>query len=134
MAWVHKRDLNLSAETSRIEINTEAKTLTVKNGSTTIAKFPVGVGTAKTPTPKGLCSVIGHVATMSGGPQILTSCQSEAMDSWAGYPWATTAIHYSLDSGKDIGIEVSNGCVRVNKSDYDKYLNKIPIGTPIIIT
>jgi len=133
-AWVHQSEVQLVPSDWRIEVNTGARTLTVKRNNIAQATFPVGVGVPNTPTPKGLCSWIGHVRTMNGGPQILTSCQSETLNSWMGYPWAATAIHQSLNGGRDIGIAVSNGCVRVRSADYAKYLDGIPVGTPIIIT
>jgi hypothetical protein len=134
MAWVHTRDVYLGGESTRINISTGNRTLTVVKNGAAVATFPVGVGKASTPTPKGLCSVIGHVKTMDGGPQLLTSCQSEAMNTWMGYKWAATAIHTSLNGGRDVGVAISNGCVRVREADYKKYLTDIPVGTPIVIT
>jgi len=133
-AWVHKSDVRLAPSNWQIDIDTKNHKMTVHRNGEVYASFSVGNGIAKTPTPKGLCSVIGHVYTTHDGPQLLTSCQSEAMDSWQGYPWAATGIHYSLDHGRDIGKAISNGCVRVGVDNFDKYLKDIPVGTPIIIT
>lgn len=134
-AWVRDTDVQLDAATKRIVVDVVAHELAIYDaGSTTPAvTFHVGVGIkGKTPTPRGLCAVSGHITTQSGAKGLVTSCQSEVMDSFKGASFAATAIHQGTGFDPATGAYVSNGCIRVPAAKFTKYLSDIPTGTVVI--
>jgi len=133
--WVKDSDVTLTHADYKIEVDTTAYTMTVTgpDGSHT---FHIGVGkTGQTDTPKGLCAIVGKVTIQSGEPGLLTNCQSERMDYFDGAADAATAIHEydPLGFNPATGGAVSNGCMRIPDSSFEKYLEEVPAGTPVII-
>jgi len=133
--WVHAEDVVVSPADKRIVVDVAAHMLSVYDdgSSTPEVTIPVGVGIAgKTPTPRGLCAVSGHITTQAGARGLVTSCQSEVMDSFKGSSYAATAIHQGTGFSTTTGAYVSNGCVRVPNQKFLDYLADIPTGTTVV--
>jgi len=133
--WVKSTDVTLTPAEYQISVDTTAYTMTV-TGPSGSHTFHVGVGkVGKTETPKGLCAIVGKVSIQTGEPGLLTNCQSEMLDYFDGAADAATAIHEydPLGFNPATGGAVSNGCIRVPDSSYEKYLIDIPAGTPVVI-
>jgi len=132
--WVPEGAVTLEEETHRIEVSIGDRLLTVFDGDEEVASFHVGVGIiGRTDTPLGLCSVIARVVIQTGAQSLLTSCQSEDLDGFAGVNWATVAVHEGSGFDRNTGGAVSNGCVRVPPAQFKAYLDEIRTGTPVVI-
>lgn len=131
--WVRAEDVVVSPEETKIVVDVAAHTLTLSTSDDDSVTFHVGVGIeGKTPTPRGLCSVVGRIRTQAGANGIVTSCQSEALDSFSGASYAATAIHQGKGFDPKTGGYVSNGCIRVPAQKFNQYLADVPIGTPVV--
>jgi len=131
--WVPEDAVTLEPETNRVEVSVSNRRLTLFNGDDEVASFPVGVGVVGvTDTPLGLCSVIARVVIQTGAESLLTSCQSERLDGFAGADWATVAVHEGSGFSLSQGGAVSNGCVRVPPVKFETYLEDLNIGTPVL--
>ena len=118
------------APVAGLTIDLSARTVTLA-GQT----FAVGVGKDATPTPTGLCAVVGHVLDPHVGDALLTSCQSEAMDEYdAGSGYAVVALHADPEGGAAVGQARSNGCVRLTAADFAKLLATVTPGATVQIT
>jgi len=132
--WVPAETVELEPELHRIEVSLTNRRVTVFHDQEQLGAFHVGIGvTGQTETPVGLCSVIARVVIQTGAESLLTSCQSEQLDTYAGADWATIALHEGFGFSAETGGAVSNGCIRVNPNNFAAYLDEIPIGTPVVI-
>lgn len=132
--WIPEAAVELEPETKRMEISIANRTLTLFDGDDEVAHFHVGVGiTGRTDTPLGLCSVIARVVIQTGAQSLLTNCQSEKLDGFAGADWATVAVHEGSGFNVNTGGAVSNGCVRVPPAKFASYLDDLRTGTPVIV-
>jgi len=132
--WVPEAAVELEPETLRVEVSISNRSLTVYDGDEELASFHVGVGIiGRTDTPLGLCSVIARVIIQTGAESLLTNCQSERLDGFAGANWATVAVHEGAGFSQATGGAVSNGCVRVPPAKFRAYLDHLNVGTPVIV-
>lgn len=133
--WVPESLVDLHEENTRIEISVGDHLLRVVRDGEVVSEFHVGVGVVgESDTPTGLCSVIGHIRTQANALGLLTNCQSDMMDHYAGVDWASFAIHQGAGFDPSTGGAVSNGCIRVPDQTFVDELSDIAVGTPIIIT
>jgi len=133
--WVPAEAVTLEDELNRIEVNISDRLLTVFYNDEVVGSFHVGVGViGRTDTPLGLCSIIGAGLIQTGAESLLTSCQSEMLDVYAGSSWATIALHEGEGFSQATGGAISNGCVRVSVENFAAYLEDIPVGTPVLFT
>jgi len=133
--WVPESLVTLHEENTVIEISVGDHLLRVVRDGEVVSEFHVGVGVVgESDTPTGLCSVIGHIKTQAGALGLLTNCQSDMMDVYAGVDWASFAIHQGAGFDPSTGGAVSNGCIRVPDQTFVDELSDIAIGTPVIIT
>jgi lipoprotein-anchoring transpeptidase ErfK/SrfK len=138
--WVKTSDVALSSTPYRIVVDVGAQQLHVFRAGYQIVDLPVGVGTPATPTVTGhyFVTVKAPPPNSGYGAFVLsTSAHSEAIQSWEGSGDALIAIHGPIDSYADslIGTgraRVSNGCIRMHKTDLLQ-LADVPIGTPLDI-
>lgn len=127
-AWVRAADVEVTPA-AVLTLSLAARTLTVGDRT-----FPVAVGRDATPTPTGLCAVVGQVFDPHVGDALLTSCQSQAMDEfYAGTGYAVIALHADPEGGAAIGHARSNGCVRMRAGDFTELLAAVPAGSVVQI-
>lgn len=131
--WVRSDAVEVDPLPQRIVVNVDQHTLTVYDGDQELGTVHVGVGIeGKTPTPRGLCAVSGHITTQAGASGLITSCQSETLDGFKQEPFAATAIHQGSGFKISTGAFISNGCVRVPPEKYNELLADIPTGTVVV--
>jgi lipoprotein-anchoring transpeptidase ErfK/SrfK len=136
--WIKATDVRLTEHRYRITIRLTEHRLTVTNNQRIILKAPIGVGTAKTPTPGGLYytkellrppkpdGVYGPYAYgLSGFSNELTT-----FDGGDG----VIGIHGTNDPA-GLGQDVSHGCIRMPNADITKLVEqvKLPLGVPVEI-
>jgi lipoprotein-anchoring transpeptidase ErfK/SrfK len=141
VAWIHSRDVTLSATNYRIVVNLTTARLQVSLEGKVVMDFPAGIGTPTDPTVTGHYFVAIHAAPPNPGygPFVLaTSAHSDAITDWEGLGDAIIAIHGPIDGWSDsrigtTGARISHGCIRLHNRDL-ALLASIPVGTPIDIT
>jgi lipoprotein-anchoring transpeptidase ErfK/SrfK len=120
---------------TRIVVDLSARLLTLYRDGRPVWRMTVGVGSPKTPTPRGSFYVNQRVVakdpTGPWGPSALgISAFSPVLTDWTqGGP---IAIH-GTDVPASIGRAASNGCVRVRNSTMRKLFAEVPVGTPVLI-
>lgn len=139
-AWIKTANVKVTKTAYRIVIRRGSTSLTLYKDGWPQWTAPVGLGTAKTPTPLGsfYLGVIEHDNAPGYGPfQLDSTAHSEAIRSWQGSGDAVIAIHGPINtkSDKKIGTRgtyISNGCVRMHLADLQR-LSAVPLGAPIDI-
>jgi len=127
--WIRTADVTLHRLTKKLTIDINKATMTIERYGSVQKVIPVGVGKENsTPSPKGLCSVSAKTLNQADAPTLVLSCQSTAIDNFQNSGWSVTAIHVGRGEG-----QVSNGCIRVDDDLFSKYLDTVPIGTPVVI-
>lgn len=121
----------------RIAINVASRMLTVYEGKTKIAMYPVGVGTPSTPTPVGKYAVQNKEVNPTWIDPSNTAVQiPSGPDNPLGYRWigfnGTYGIH-GTNRPDTVGGNVSNGCVRMHEEDVEKVYDMIHVGTPVTV-
>ncbi len=136
-AWIRRDDVTLRRVPNRIVIDVGDRTLTVLRGNDVLARHPVGVGTARTPTPLGEFYVDATVdlSKRPNGPygagQLSVSGFSEVLKSFGG-GIGQIAIHGTNSPGS-VGGNVSNGCIRMLNAAFKQVAALAPNGTPVSI-
>lgn len=125
------------SQEKRIGINIASRILTVYEGNTKIAMYPVGVGTVETPTPVGTYAVQNKEINPTWVDPGDTSIQiPSGPDNPLGYRWigfnGTYGIH-GTNRPDTVGGYVSNGCVRMRESDVEQVYNLVTVGTPVTV-
>ncbi|WP_160677484.1 L,D-transpeptidase [Clostridium sp. C8-1-8] len=110
--------------TYRITINTADHTLTLYKNDIVFKSYPVAVGKASTPTPKGTFKIINK-AVNPGGP---------FGSRWMGLN-ATSGDYgiHGTNNPSSIGKNISNGCIRMFNNNVIELFNLVPIGTVVKI-
>ena len=136
-AWIQRNEVTLRRVPNRIVIDVGDRTLTVLHGNDVLARHPVGVGTARTPTPLGEFYVDATVdlSKRPNGPygagQLSVSGFSEVLKSFGG-GIGQIAIH-GTNSSRSVGGNVSNGCIRMLNAAFKEVAALAPDGTPVSI-
>lgn len=107
-----------------IEINVTNHTLSLFRNGVLFKTYPVAVGKASTPTPKGSFK-IKNKASNPGGPFGVR---------WMGLtaPGGSYGIH-GTNNPASIGKSISNGCIRMYNKDVIELSNLVPVGTTVNI-
>jgi lipoprotein-anchoring transpeptidase ErfK/SrfK len=107
-----------------ITINTANHILTLYQNNKLIKQYPVAVGKASTPTPKGSYKIINKELHPGGAFGVR----------WLGLniPKGGYGIHGTNNPGS-IGKSISHGCIRMYNNDVIELSNLVPIGTPVTI-
>lgn len=134
--WIRTTDVAVSAVTFRVDVHVRAHKLTVYEFGEPVADYPIGVGTANTPTPGGVFYLkelliptnkggfYGPFAYgLSGFSNVLTKF---------GAGEGVIGIHGTNDE-KSVGKDASNGCIRMRNNDITTLAKLLPLGTPVRI-
>jgi len=117
-----------------IQVNTDARTLTLDDNGKSLGTWTVAVGAPGTPTPTGRTFVLALVAPPQPtySPLILPlGAHSNTLTTYGGGP-GTVGLHGWPDPAV-FGHAVSNGCVRVPPKALH-LLATVPLGTLVVIT
>ncbi|MEY9952719.1 L,D-transpeptidase [Leifsonia sp. EB34] len=135
-AWVPTSALGTPVSLPRrIVVSVSAQTLAITDADGKAEQtFPVGVGTAETPTPTGATGYLqARYLDPAQGQSVhriqLTSLHATAADEpYGGADGGLIGIHYQdVASGA-----VSHGCVRLG-ADAIAAVDRLPLGTPITV-
>jgi len=135
--WVAAADVRLAEATERVVVDLSARRLVRIREGRPVARLPVAVGSAATPTPPGRYFVWAKVATgRPSGPYgsfiLGLSGFSEAIEPWKEWPGEPRLAIHGTDDESDAGHAVSKGCVRVPNALL-RHLRDVPMGTPVVI-
>lgn len=134
--WVRAEDVALRTVPNWIQVELEAKQLTVFHGDTPLLSTTVAVGRDSTPTPTGSFFVDGVVPldpphSAYGAGQVSVSGFSEIHQSFGGGV-GQIALHGTQATGL-LGQPTSNGCVRLDNDSILQVMALAPTGTPVEI-
>jgi lipoprotein-anchoring transpeptidase ErfK/SrfK len=134
--WIRADALELGRTAYRIEIDLEGFHLTVFRACDRIARFPIGVGTRDTPTPRGsffLNSLLKppERGSVYGALAFGLSAFSDVITDWEG--GGIVGVHGTNDPSS-IGSDVSHGCIRMRNGDIRELARTVPLGTPVEIS
>jgi lipoprotein-anchoring transpeptidase ErfK/SrfK len=135
--WVPASDVKLTEATERVVVDLSERRLVRVRAGRPIARLPVAVGKAATPTPIGRYFVWAKVGTgRPAGPYgsyiLGLSGFSEAIEPWTEWPGEPRLAIHGTDDPAEAGHAVSNGCIRV-LNGLLRVLRDVPMGTPVII-
>jgi lipoprotein-anchoring transpeptidase ErfK/SrfK len=124
--------LTSSKPTGReVFISLADRQMTIKQGDTVLASYPIGIGRAGYPTPIGEFHVIDMDDNPGGAPGI--------SGRWLGFLHTSTkqgrawlGIH-GTEETESIGQPASHGCIRLRISDAIEAFSLLAIGDPIHI-
>ena len=134
--WVQKSQVALRTVPNRILIELSKFKLSVFRGNQLLMESPVGIGKPNTPTPTGSFYVDVSVPFSSpGGPygvyMLSVAGFSEVLKTFAGGR-GQIAIH-GTNNARSVGVQSSNGCLRLTNDTVLKVKDLAPTGTPVEI-
>ena len=129
------KDLQVRVTPYRLDLDIRRFRLKLYEGCGLVKTYRVGIGTGKTPTPRGqfyLTSLIKlpHPGTLYGPYAYGLSGYSEVLDTWK--LGGIIGLHGTNDSSS-IGRRSSHGCIRMRNRDIIGLVKILPLGTPIAI-
>jgi hypothetical protein len=133
--WVPRPVLGpYNAVHTRLVVDLERYTATLTRGDRVLVRFPVGVGTPASPTPRGEFYVRNRLTRYANefyGPLAFgTSARSPYLTDWpdGGFVGIHGTNQPELLPGR-----VSHGCIRLRNDDILRLGRLMPVGTPITI-
>lgn len=134
--WIKASDVRIRKVPNRIVIDRSEYTLQALRGDEVLMEAPVGVGLSSTPTPLGEFYVdISVPFQSSGGPygayMLSVAGYSEVLTTFGG-GIGQIAIHGTNSRGS-VGVNSSNGCLRMYNEDILELKDLAPAGTPVEI-
>jgi len=134
--WIRAEALELGRTEYRIEIDLERFRLALFHACDRVDRFPIGVGTRDTPTPRGsffLNSLLKPPERDSvyGALAFGLSAFSDVITDWEG--GGIVGLHGTNDP-TSIGHDVSHGCIRMRNDDIRTLARSVPLGTPVEIS
>jgi lipoprotein-anchoring transpeptidase ErfK/SrfK len=122
--------------TTAVEVDLDARTLTLYDGDAVVLTTPIAIGAPDSPTPEGEFYVTDKLQDPDPdgayGPFALgLSGRSEVLTDFAGGD-GQIGIHGTNDPSS-IGQDVSHGCVRVPNEVITRLNELLPLGTPVVV-
>lgn len=135
--WIRAGDVELRDVTLAIEIDLQARELTVSEDGDVLLTTPTAIGDPDHPTPTGQFYVVDKLETPDPGgaygPYALgLSARSEVLTEFGGGD-GQVGIH-GTNVPTSIGQPVSHGCLRVGNDVIERLVNLLPLGTPVTIS
>ena len=135
--WVAASDVRVAPTRERLVVDLSERELVRLREGRAVAKVPVAIGSAGTPTPPGRYFVWAKVDTdRPSGPYgkfiLGLSGFSDSIEPWTEWPGQPRLAIHGTDDPGDAGHAVSKGCVRVWNALLRR-LTDLPLGTPVII-
>ncbi len=107
-----------------IHVDVEQKRLTLWQGSTQVASYPVATGSWETPSPIGVFRITHRFSGQMGG---FGTCFLGL-----NVPWGNYGIH-GTNKPESIGDNASHGCIRMHVADAEALYARVPDGTVVVI-
>ncbi len=104
-------------------------------------RYKIAVGTERTPTPQGVFEIREKIKDPTWYPSTGGSVPPNSAENLLGARWiglwqegkkTSYGIHEAVEPS-DIGTYVSNGCIRMLKSDLEELYDIVTIGTQVIM-
>ncbi|MDX6643394.1 MAG: hypothetical protein QOD76_1356 [Solirubrobacteraceae bacterium] len=136
VGWIRRHSVTLAGHNYRVKIDLGHHRLTAWNGASVIARVPIGVGRAVTPTPAGLYYITELLQQPEPdgpyGPYAFgLSVHSDVLHEFEGAD-GILGVHGTNDPGA-IGTDVSHGCIRMTNENITRLAHTLPAGTPVRI-
>jgi len=134
--WIRRADVSLSGNDYSVVIDLSRFRLTVRRADRVVARIPIGVGRAVTPTPTGLYYITELLKQpdKSGiyGPWAFgLSAYSNVLKEFAGAD-GILGVHGTNEPWA-IGTSISHGCIRMENRLITRMAKTLPVGTPVRI-
>ena len=108
-----------------IHVDVEQKRLTLWQGSTLVASYPVATGSWETPSPIGVFRITHRFSGQMGG---FGTCFLGL-----NVPWGNYGIH-GTNKPESIGSNASHGCFRMRVQDSEELYGLVGNGAKVVIT
>jgi lipoprotein-anchoring transpeptidase ErfK/SrfK len=140
MGWVRTRDVTLHSSHYVITIELRSRRLTVRKDNRRIARFPVGIGRPRTPTPTGEFTITDIIAITQphsayGPYAFVLSAYSKQLPHFMGGR-GQIGLHGTnqpkLLRG-NLSRRVSHGCIRMYNHHARTLARLLDVGTPVNI-
>jgi hypothetical protein len=134
-AWVRAGQLELVEVRTRIVVDLSERTLVLRRNGKPILRTRVAIGSPETPTPVGRFYVDQRIRARNprgpyGPGAVGFSAFSEVLTGWVqGGPVAVHGTNQPLT----IGLDVSNGCLRVRNELLPRIFAVALPGTPVVV-
>jgi len=135
LGWVKLDPTRLRAGWTRysIDVDLSSKAARLRLGDRVLRSFPVTVGSRASPTPTGRFAITdmfrGRLDPAYGCCALATTATQRSLPSgWIG--GNRIAIHGTTGP---LGIAVSHGCVRAADGDVSALIDRVGLGTPVLI-
>lgn len=134
--WVRAADVTVRTNDLAVEVDLDARRLTVFRGGEVAIESTVAIGADETPTPTGsyfITDLVENVDPDAGyGPFALgLSGHSDTLTEFAGGD-GQIGVHGTSDPAS-IGRNVSHGCIRLPNDVITELARSLPLGTPVVI-
>ncbi|MGO2112840.1 MAG: L,D-transpeptidase [Pseudoclavibacter sp.] len=135
--WVHADQVEQREVALAVEIDLEARELTLLQAGETLWSTPTAIGDADHPTPIGTFFVTdkletGDAASSYGPYAIGLSARSDVLTEFAGGD-GQVGIH-GTNEPASIGQAASHGCLRIDNDLVAELAHVLPLGTPVTIS
>lgn len=136
VGWIPQSSASLGVIDWELKVSLSTRTLSVLDDGRVVRRFSAAIGRPSAPTPSGRFAITDRLLT--GDPEgpygcciLATSAHSpHAIEDWSG--GNRIAIH-STPETSSIGQAVSHGCVRLTLADGQWLIDRVPLGTPVLI-
>jgi len=135
VGFIEGKNLQVRITPYRLDLDVRRFKLRLYEGCDLLKTYRVGIGTGRTPTPRGrfyLTSLIKlpDTGTLYGPYAYGLSGYSEVLDTWK--LGGIIGLHGTNDPSS-IGRRSSHGCIRMRNGDIIRLVKILPLGTPIAI-
>lgn len=134
--WVRASDVRIRKVPNRIVVDKSEHKLRAFKGDQLLLEIPAGVGTSATPTPVGEYYVDISIpfANTSGayGAHMLSIAGFSEVHLNFGGGVGQLAIH-GTNSRASVGVNSSNGCIRLYNESIQRLKDLAPTGTPVSV-
>ncbi|MBI2305157.1 MAG: L,D-transpeptidase [Chloroflexi bacterium] len=124
---------SVAADELWIDVYLSARQLSLYRGQELLRGYTVAIGAPDTPTPVDRWRISEKITNPGPGTQFGTRwMRIDALDPATGkYRWTDYGIH-GTDEPDKIGLEVSNGCVRLVNAQVEELFSLVPMYTQVI--
>jgi lipoprotein-anchoring transpeptidase ErfK/SrfK len=134
--WVRRRSVRTYTNGYRLVVRLHAHRLNLWRGTKLLASYPVAVGAAHTPTPRGLFFITELLKPYDPngayGPYSFgLSAHSNVLQTFAGGD-GRVGLHGTNEPGL-IGSSISHGCIRLRNAAVRRLAHILPLGTPVLV-
>jgi lipoprotein-anchoring transpeptidase ErfK/SrfK len=133
--WVRRADVTFTAVPYRLVMSTREHRLVVELDGRPVRTFSAASGTGGTPTPTGTFYVTELLRPTNAGYGPFAfglSGHSEVLTSFGGGA-GRIGVH-GTDDASSIGRAASHGCIRLSDADITWLAERLPLGTPVVVT